>query len=55
MGLFGDILALPVQLINTPIRALENIIDGSDSCNEDDRVFSKPLDAIAHELKKIDN
>lgn len=51
MGLFGDILSIPVRIVNAPIRVAENLI-GCD--HEDDRVLSKPLDLLADELEDVD-
>jgi hypothetical protein len=51
MGLFGSLLAAPIRLMNAPIRAMETIV----GVDEDDRVLSKPLDALAHEVKKVDD
>lgn len=50
MGLFGDILSLPVKIVNAPIRAAENVL----GCDKSDRIVSKPLDALAKELEKVD-
>ena len=52
MGLFGSILSLPIKIVNAPIRAAENLM-GCD--NEDDRIFSKPLDAVSKEIEKVDD
>jgi len=51
MGILGDLLAAPIKVVNAPVRALEDLFDCD---NEDDRLLSKPLDAIAEELKKVD-
>lgn len=53
MGLFGDLLSLPFRVVNAPIRVLENI--AGDDPPEDERILSKPLDAIADEIEKIDD
>jgi len=53
MGLFGRLLALPVRLVNAPVRAVEDLIS-IDKPREDERIFSCPLDALADELDKID-
>ena len=51
MGLFGKILSAPLKIINAPVRAVENLMGAEE---EDDRFFSKPLDAISEEIEKID-
>lgn len=51
--MIGKILSAPFKIINAPIRAAENLLEGDD-VPEEERIFSKPLDAIADELEKID-
>lgn len=51
MGLFGDILALPVKIANAPIKAAENLIDADKA---DLPQPSKILDALADELEVVD-
>lgn len=53
MGLFGSILGLPLRIINAPIRAVENLMSVDEHTREEDRIFSKPLDALADELEEI--
>ena len=55
MGLFGKILATPFKIVNAPIRAAENLLNGGESVPEEDRVFSKPLDVLANELEEVDD
>ncbi len=50
MGLLGKLLALPVRIVNVPARAVETLLD----TREHERVISKPLDALAEELEKVD-
>jgi hypothetical protein len=50
MGFFGDLLSLPIKIVNAPIRAVEDIFE----VDEEDRVLSKPLDALADELEDVD-
>jgi hypothetical protein len=50
MGLLGDLLSLPVKIVNAPIRAFEDVLDVDDR----DRLLSKPLDALADELEEVD-
>lgn len=54
MGILGTLLALPVRIVNAPIRAAENFMSCGDTTNEEDRIFSKPLDLLSDELEKID-
>jgi hypothetical protein len=49
--MFGDFLGSVVRVVNAPIRAVENVLGVED---EDDRLLSKPADALAEELEKID-
>lgn len=53
MGFFGKLLALPIKLVNAPIRAIEDLTSAG-SIREQDRILSKPLDAIAKEVSKVD-
>lgn len=53
MGFFGSILSLPINIINAPIRAAENLFD--EGIDEDGRVISSPLKKLADEIKKIDD
>jgi hypothetical protein len=55
MGLFGKLLAAPFKIVNAPIRAAENLLNGGERVPEEDRIFSKPLDAIADELEDVDD
>ena len=55
MGLLGDLLAIPVKIINVPIRTMENLISDEDNLKEHDRLLSVPLNKLAEELKKIDD
>lgn len=48
----GKLLGSAVKIVNAPIRASENLL-GVD--NEDDRLLSQPLNALAKELKKADD
>ena len=54
MGLFGKLLAAPFRIINAPIRAVETLVNGGEKPADDDRLLSKPLDAIADELEDVD-
>ena len=48
--MFGDFLSSVVRVANAPIRATETLFD----IDEEDRIFSKPADALADELEAID-
>ena len=50
MGLFGRLLSLPVKVVNLPFKIVEEVLD----VPEDERVMSKPLDAVADVLEEID-
>jgi len=49
--MFGNLLGSVVRVVNAPIRAVEDVLGVED---EDDRLFSKPADALAEELEEID-
>lgn len=52
MGLLGDLLSLPVKVVNAPIKAFEDLVD--DSIREEDRLLSKPLKKLADALENVD-
>lgn len=52
MGLLGKLLAAPFRIVNAPLRAIENVL--ADEPDEEERVISKPLKALADELEKVD-
>jgi hypothetical protein len=52
MGFIGDLLSIPVRIVNAPIRALEDVFNEADG--NDERFFSAPLDALADELEDVD-
>lgn len=49
--MFGDFLGSIVRVVNAPVRAAEDLLGVED---EDDRLLSKPADALAEELEEID-
>ncbi len=49
--MFGKLLSSVVKVVNAPIRAAEDLVGIDD---EDDRLLSKPADALAKELEEID-
>ena len=51
MGLFGELLSLPIKIINVPIKTIEKLTWAED---DEDCILSKPLDILANEIKKID-
>lgn len=50
--LFGNLLSIPVKIVNVPIKVVEKLIwaEGDEDC-----ILSKPLDTLANEFKKIDD
>lgn len=54
MGLLGTLLALPVRIVNAPIRAAENFMLPGDVVHEDDRFLSAPLNALGDALEEVD-
>jgi hypothetical protein len=48
------LLSAPVRIINAPIRAVETLCNGGERPHDSDRVLSRPLDALADELKDVD-
>jgi hypothetical protein len=53
MGLLGDLLSIPLRIANAPLRAVEDLV-GIGEDGEDERIISKPLDALADELEDVD-
>lgn len=56
--MLGRILGIPFRVMNAPIRAAEKLLAGM--CGEDDiekqnRILSKPLEALAEAIEEIDN
>jgi len=49
--MFGKLLGSAVKIVNAPIRAAEDLLGAE---NEDDRLLSKPGDALAKELEDVD-
>ena len=56
--MLGKLLGGITRIVNIPLRATENALDalsGEDApTQEEDRVISKPLDALADELEDLD-
>jgi len=53
MGFFGDLIAMPVRIVNAPLKAVEDVLaDGK--ATDDERLISKPLDALGDQLSKVD-
>jgi hypothetical protein len=55
MGLLGSILSLPLRIVNAPIRATENLLSVDEEPQDEDRVFSRPLEELAKEIQRIDD
>lgn len=52
----GKLLSLPVRIANVPFRALEKTVaklSGESDIREDERVLSKPLDALAEAIEEV--
>ena len=47
MGLFGDLLSIPLKIVNAPIKAVENLIDVEPT-------LSKPLSELSKQIEKVD-
>ena len=54
MGLFGDLLALPVRIINVPVRVVEKLVDPDSERDSESNVLSKPLETLAKALEEVD-
>jgi hypothetical protein len=52
MGLLGDILSLPVKIVNTPIKLVEHELGMND--DDDMPKPSEPLSYLASVLKEVD-
>lgn len=56
MGLLGELLSLPVRVLNIPMRAAEIAVDkmeGQGETPKEDRVLSGPLDAVAEAIEEL--
>ena len=51
MGFLGDILSLPVNVVNLPFSVADSLLTD----NEREKIFSAPLKIVANEIKKIDD
>jgi hypothetical protein len=54
MGLLGDILAMPVRILNIPARAVERLVDPDSELGAEDNHLSKPLESLAKAIEEID-
>jgi len=54
MGIFGELLALPIRIVNAPIRVVEDLCNGGEKTPEDERLLSKPLDMLADAVEEVD-
>ena len=55
--MIGKLLGLPFRILNAPIRAGEKIIagmSGGQDIQKENRILSKPLDALAEALEEVD-
>ncbi len=53
--MFGKLLALPVRIVNVPLRSIEKIVahcGGNEDIHTEDRLFSVPLEAIAKAIEE---
>jgi hypothetical protein len=53
MGLLGELLALPVRVLNIPNRAIEKLVDPDSKRDDDSNVLSRPLEALAQVIEEI--
>lgn len=56
--MLGKLLALPVRILNVSFRTLEKIVGkagGGDDIPKEDRIVSKPLEALAEAIEDIDS
>ena len=49
--MFGSLLSSIVKVVNVPLSVIDKGLDLED----EDRIFSAPLNAVAEELEKIDS
>ena len=54
MGLFGELLSMPVRILNIPNRAIELLVDPESERDDEDNLLSKPLETIAKAIEEID-
>lgn len=55
MGFLGDILSIPVRIVNIPMRVVEIALDKAvnEETPKENRVLSGPLDAVAEAIEEI--
>ena len=49
MGFFGKILAMPIRIVNLPLKACESLIDPEEDCK-----VTQTVEKIAKEVEKVD-
>jgi hypothetical protein len=54
MGLFGEILALPVRVLNVPARMVEKLADPDSELGDEDNIMSRPLEGLAQAIEEVD-
>jgi hypothetical protein len=54
MGIFGDLLALPVRIVNIPARVIEKLVDQNSELDDEDNILSKPLEKLAQAIEEAD-
>lgn len=48
--MFGKLLAAPIRLINSPMRAVEKLL--GDEGDKEDRILSRPLEEMAEAVEE---
>lgn len=54
MSFLGNILAVPVRILNIPNRAMELLVNPDSKCGDEDNLLSKPLETLAQAIEEID-
>jgi len=54
MGLFGELLAMPVRILNIPARTIERLFASDSERGDEENVLSKPLESLAKAIEEID-
>jgi hypothetical protein len=55
--MIGKLLGLPFRVLNAPLHAAEKVLDtmcGGNSTPKEDRILTRPLDALAEAFEEID-
>jgi hypothetical protein len=55
MGLIGELLAVPIRILNIPARVIEKLIDEDSRLDDEDNILSRPLEKLAQAIEEADD